>query len=247
MKYLKKFEEQNTSKIIKYGDIGNFYHATFSKNIESLKKGISINYVDSSKHSKSQGVGFYVWNNIEKLKAWKGLSPDCDIIVKIQTALTKENFEIDYELHELDFNFFWQNLINIISKQKLNFYSCNSWTSSGEIIKFEKINSNNLWNISKNNFPYIIISNENIEKNDITMIDSDSVDTFDEIPSSSKNIGWTKMATFTGDANFIHQSMESLNKFGIKDKFKKIILDKCSALKYVGPKIFPTKFIKMEI
>ena len=250
MKYLLNYKLFESSIItIKYGDVGKFYHATYSKNLDSFKNGIEPK-TNTTGHSTTQGGGFYVWNKLEKLKNWNGLGKT-DLIIEIQTNLTINNFEIDYELHGLDFNFFWQSFISIISKHNLNIYSCYDGEKVNEetnkIKDLEKIDSNNLWNhiVSKyketKNYPYIIISNENIENNDVWLEETDSVDIFGAMyPKSSKNIGWLRLVSFTADAKSIYVMIESLKKFGIKDEFKKSILNQCSALKYVGPKIYPT-------
>jgi hypothetical protein len=251
MKHLKLFEK--FTKIYEdsiYGKVNKFYHKTSKDNLPKLMNGIDSKIKSNNRHSKTQGGGFYVWNNIEDCKSWS----EGDLIIEIEAELNTKNFDVDYELHGLKWYEYYNVIIGIIKNSNLKTYILDNvndiiWDDNDEVSAIKKITQVDFKTYKfEHTLPIFIISNDNITKDDIIVENFDSTD-FNgilKVTSKTKNIGHFQVVKFDGDAQEAYNHMESLDKFGIKEKFGIQVLCKSKAVKYFGPKIFPTKHWLLE-
>jgi hypothetical protein len=237
MKHLKKFNESNEIE-------NSFYHLTDEKHLNSLLNGTKK--ITFNKHSKSQGNGFYLWKSERDAFEWTGGSKS-DILLEYNTNLNLNNFELDYELHGIEFLTFWNTLIQLL-KENLNYYyvKINYNNDDAFVSELIKMKSNETANIHKKYHPIFIISNTEITKNDIKFEDvhDNVVDIKEDCPSQSDKYGFFRVVNFSADAKFIYKSMESLDKYGIKKAFKSKLLPKSKAVKYYGNPIKPIRYKK---
>jgi hypothetical protein len=59
---------------------------------------------------------------------------------------------------------------------------------------------------------------------------------------SKKEIGYFQLYPLTDESEDLRDSMESLKKFGIYQKFNQEILPKSNAFRYKGPIIYPKRY-----
>jgi len=223
----------------KYNELGSFYHLTKKENLKSLLAGIDPKK-NVGAHSKSQGGGFYVFSSEEAALEWKG-GKSADALIEMRSKLNSENFDVEFELHGLDFHEFWNEFLSTILELNLKMYV---------VEKIEYNADDNVEDFSLRPFKKeekfkvaldYIVSKQNIDKSDIEWKFEFSTDLGFGYPSGEK-IGWFRIGSFIGDSTELKYMFSSLEKFEFIDKFKEKILGKSKALRYVGPRIKPSRY-----
>lgn len=232
LKYVKLFESFNKINE-KYGELKKFYHKTSTDFLDSFKKGIDINLSSE----RGQGSGFYVFNDLSYIKPLpiikgshhKGYLANQDCIIEIEAVLNETNFDIDYELVK--------NLPELISS----------------VVDKSNIKSFTIKNNHDDEF--VIITNENLNQNDfkfsqpddnlggwIWKIESDKSDKF-----AYYKKGFVQEV---GDVSQIKEYIDSFDRIGLKNEIEKLVYQNIdnqpTALRYVGPKIIPTRYMNFE-
>lgn len=223
MKYIKLFESFNLGR-------QKFYHITIKQNLDKLLSGIKI---DKSQ-DWGQGPGFYV-NTSEKLQdQQEGVGSNIvDLMIEIETELSSDNFDMDYEMnHQL-----------------------------GEIVERQIPNLKRLFKkqltISKDNNDFLIFTN-NLTSEDFqfdtikfreetTIVPVCSEDDWCYLPiTKDKKV---KVLNNIYGVPLTRNFMDRLDKFKIKELIQKDLFSSKEpvALRYIGPDIKPTRYKEKDL
>ena len=231
MKYLKIYERFILEK---YNQLTKFYHVTDKENLESLLNGIDI----TMSVGRGQGNGFYVItdqhaaeNSVITSGQYVPTYKKCDLLIEIEAVLNVENFDIDYELvKDLP-----TAIKNIEPKLASRF-------------KTFKISSDSrVFNI-------IVNLSDDVDQNDFTvqLEELEGMGVF--IPKCHKEIEFgfypEDVDKYQNDKNVAYTTLyiDSLDRLGVKSIIEEEIFNRIGnndiayALRYVGPKIKPSRY-----
>jgi len=216
----------------KYGDLRKFYHKTSKENIDSFNNGIELN----RSAERGQGDGFYVFTDLEIVKKTKiikgpqhrgyGLTQDC--IIEIESVFNETNFDLDYEL--------------VKSLEKI----IETVVNKSEKKSFE---------LNYQETKFIIVTDDNLNQNDfiISQPDDDLSAWIWKIESNkSSNFAYYKkgLSQDVGQVSQIKEYIDSFDRIGLKNEIEKecfkVIDEQPMALRYVGEKIYPTRYMTFE-
>lgn len=227
MRYVKLFENFESTKKVK------FYHITDKENLTKLLSGIKVDRAATW----GQGPGFYVSTSEKYCEEQEGVgSRLVDLMIEIETELTTDNFDIDYEMN--------YNLSEIVENQ---------------IPQLNKIFANSFI-ISKGREHFLIFSDK-LESKDFTfepvsfrkkiigyIPNSTSAD-WCYLPLKNKNIKKPKVKIINNiyGAPLTKNFIEKLDKYGYREKIKEAVFSSIDdvpnvALRYIGPVIYPTRY-----
>ena len=216
----------------KYGNLRKFYHKTSKDYIDSFNNGIELN----RSTERGQGDGFYVFTDLEIVKTigiikgpqhrGYGLTQDC--IIEIESVFNETNFDLDYEL--------------VKSLEKI----IETVVNKSEKKSFE---------LNYQETKFIIVTDDNLNQNDfiISQPDDDLSGWIWKIESNkSSNFAYYKkgLSQQVGQVSQIKEYIDSFDRIGLKNEIEKecfkVIDEQPMALRYVGEKIYPTRYMTFE-
>ena len=232
MRYLKKFNDIFEG----YGSKTKFYHKGSMEDLESFKNGINLKY----SIERGQGEGFYVFNDLDFIKntrVIKGphhtsfLKPQ-NCIIEIESILNETNFDLDYEL--------------VKSLEKV----IESVVHKSGKKTFEIVVS-----VNNEEQKFVIVTDEELNNDDfiISQPDDDLNGWIYKVESNkTSNFGYYKKGfnQESGGVSQLREYIDSFDRIGIKNEIEKecfkLIDKQPMALRYVGPKIYPTRYIMFD-
>jgi hypothetical protein len=247
MKYIKLFED---FKINESFTDSNFYHISFKNLLDSFKKGVDYKKIDSSESSKSQGGGLYLFSEENITLHWSKEENDNkhSLLLEFNIPKKSEYLEVDVELMNYTieerksyWHIYWETFLDVLNNFNLNYYYINK--DENDLIKIENNNKkikDNIINVIRNkDYSIFVVSKDELIFSDISIEDAGP----DGIKiKSKKEIGYFQLYPLTDESEDLRDSMESLKKFGIYQKFNQEILPKSNAFRYKGPIIYPKRY-----
>jgi len=249
LKYVKLFEE---FKINESFVDNNFYHISFKNLLDPFKKGVDYKKIDSSDSSKSQGGGLYLFSEEDITLHWSKEVNDNkhSLLLEFSVPKKSEYLEVDVELMDYPksseeskhkWYIYWETFLDVLNNFNLNYYYINK--DLNNLTKIEnnnkKIKDNIINVIGKKDYSIFVISKDELIFSDINIEESGT----DGVKiKSKKEIGYFQLYALTDMSGGLRDSMESLKKFGIYQKFNQDILPKSNAFRYKGPIIYPNRY-----
>lgn len=222
----------------------HYYHVTFKENLESIKKGVDYKKIKGSQSANSQGGGLYLFSEENLAIHWSDTMNDGRATLLLEFNITNSEYlEVDTELmnysegkRESYWRIYWNTFLEVLDNFKLNFYYITG--DESELIKIDKKDIVNIY--SSNKHLVFIVSKDS----DLSLSDLDIIDEANEgiKIQSKKQIGYFNLYALGDEAYNIRDSMLSLKKFGIYQKFNEKLLPKSSAFRYKGPILYPKRY-----
>lgn len=216
----------------KYGNLRKFYHKTSKDYIDSFNNGIELN----RSTERGQGDGFYVFTDLEIVKTIGiikgphhggfGLTQDC--IIEIESVFNETNFDLDYEL--------------VKSLEKIIETIVNKSGKKSFELNYQETK-------------FIIVTDDNLNQNDfiISQPDDSLSGWIWKIESNkSSNFAYYKkgLSQEVGLVSQVKEYIDSFDRIGLKNEIEKecfkVIDEQPMALRYVGEKIYPTRYMTFE-
>jgi hypothetical protein len=223
---------------------GQFYHVTLKKNLESIKRGVDYKKIQGSDSSSSQGGGLYLFAEENLAIHWANTTNKGIPDVLLEFSVTDpEYLEVDVELmnyseskRESYWRIYWNTFLEVLDSFKLNYYYVTA--DESELIKIDKKDIVNIYSSNKS-LVFVVSKDDDLSLSDLDIID----DAHEGIKiQSKKQVGYFYLYALGNYTYNIRDSMISLKKFGIYQKFNQKILPKSNAFRYKGPIIYPNRY-----